>query len=159
MFCRGPGVHARGELTGGERGAPGGFEGSFARGRCVPPVEEDTLLTLAGVGAVGLVVVGLSVAGLAAITADDRGDGAPDAEWSFERVNDSHVRVAHAGGDPVEPAELIVSVDGYRQNIAWDGAVTEGDGATLRVSDGQVLRVYWVGTDQRVRTQLAQWRA
>jgi len=122
-------------------------------------VDEDTLLTLAGVGVVGLVVVGLSVAGLAAVTADERGGGAPDAEWSFERVNDSHVRIAHAGGDPVEPAELIISVDGYRQNVEWGGAVTEGDAVTVRVSDGQVVRVYWTGTDQRVRTQLAQWRA
>lgn len=122
-------------------------------------MDEERLLTLAGVGLVGLLVTALSVAGLAAMTADDRGGGAPDAEWSFERVNESHVRVSHAGGDPVAGPELVVSVDGYRRNADWNGVVEEGDAVTVKASGGQVVRVYWVGQEQRVRTQLARWRA
>lgn len=123
-----------------------------------PGVEEDTLLTLAGVGAVGLLVAGLSVAGLAAVTADDRESGAPEAEWRLERVNDTHVRISHAGGDPVAPSELIVSVDGRRRHADWGGTVTEGRAATVTAYEGQVVRLYWVPEEKRVRTQLKRWR-
>lgn len=117
------------------------------------------MLTLAGVGVVGLLVVGVAVGALAAVTADQRTSSAPDVDWAFERVNETHVQVSHAGGDPALGSELIVSVDGRVRPTGWSGTVAEGDVTTIPAAGGQVVRVYWVDEGDRVRTQLEKWRA
>lgn len=105
--------------------------------------DADTALHLVGAALVlaivaGLVVVGLSIAN----PSDDQG---PDAEWTVERVDDSTVRVTHAGGGAVRTEQLRVTVDGVRRSTNWSDPVTEGDSARVPASEGSVVRVVWDG--------------
>jgi hypothetical protein len=121
-------------------------------------VDEDTLLTLAGAALVVFVLGGLVVAGLAATTAPDRAADLPEAEWTAERVNGTHVRIAHAGGEAVAAEELLVRAEGYRRRTNWDGLVTEGDSTAIEASEGQVVRLKWTGASPNVEDELARWQ-
>jgi hypothetical protein len=121
-------------------------------------VDEDTLLTLAGVALVVFVLGGLVVAGLAATTASDRAADIPEAEWTADRINGTHVRIAHAGGEAVAAEKLLVRVEGYRRRAAWAGVVTEGDSTAIEASSGQVIRLKWTGSSPNVEDELARWQ-
>lgn len=121
-------------------------------------VDEDTLLTVAGVAVVGVVLAGLVVAALAAATAPQRATDIPDAEWSLERVNGTHVRIAHDGGEPVPAEELVVRVDGYERHADWRGVVAEGDAAVVQASRGQLVLLKWTGGSRNVEDELARWQ-
>ncbi|MFB6219511.1 MAG: hypothetical protein ABEH77_10130 [Halobacteriaceae archaeon] len=120
-------------------------------------MDEDTLLTLAGAGLVAFLAVGVGVGALAAVTADERGGNVPEAEWELERVNGSHVRITHAGGDPVPADDLVVRVEGYPRETGWSGVVEEGDATTVEASEGQTVKLKWTGGG-RVEDTLASWR-
>ena len=122
------------------------------------PVDGDTLLTAGGVAIVAFLLMGLVVGALAAATAPERGTDIPDAEWSFERINDTHVRITHEGGDPVAARNLLVAVESYERRTAWEGAVDRGDATVVEAASGQVVRVYWIGSGSKVRDQLARWQ-
>lgn len=115
----------------------------------------DRLLTLFGVALAGFIVVGLVgvvIAGLGGPS--DRAANAPEAEWTLERVNDSHVRVVHAGGDAVPAEDLVVTVDGVRRRASWDGVVSEGDPGVVHADRGTVVQLYWTNeVGERVKLQ------
>lgn len=116
--------------------------------------EGDRLLNvIGGVLVVALVVV-IAVAVVVAVNVPANRVDAPDAEWSLRQINGTHVRIAHADGESVDGAALIVTVDGYSRHPAWNGRVTTGDAVAVEASRGQVVRLYWDGgrTD---RIQLA----
>lgn len=124
-------------------------------------MDGDTLLTVGGAAIVGFLVVGLVVGALAAATAPQRGADVPDAEWSLDRVNETHVRIVHAGGEAVPASELLVAVESYERQPAWTGSVSEGDATVVQAAADQTVRVYWLRPDsaRNVRDQLAQWQA
>lgn len=106
--------------------------------------DGDTLLTLVGAALVlallaGFVVVGLNFAG-----GSTPGD-APAVDWTVERVNDTAVRVTHAGGDPVRTDELRVTVDSVSRDTDWPDPVTESDSTVVAASDGSLVRIVWNG--------------
>jgi len=121
-------------------------------------VDEDTLLTVAGVALVGFVLAGLVVGALAAATAPERATDTPDADWTLERVNDTHVRVVHAGGEAVPAEEMVVRVEGYQRRAEWRGPLTEGDAATVEASAGQLVVLKWTGGSRDVEDELRRWR-
>jgi hypothetical protein len=120
--------------------------------------DGDRLLNVLGVvlalfiivGVVGVVIAGLS-------GPSSSGADAPDADWTLDRVNDSHVRVTHAGGDAVPAADLVVTVDGVRRRVAWDGLVAEGDTGAVRADRGMIVELYWTN-DVGERIKLGSWR-
>jgi len=83
-------------------------------------------------------VVGLNFSG-------STGEGAPEADWAVERVNDTHVRVTHAGGEPVRPDELRVTADSVRRATSWTDPISEGDSTVVDATDGTLIRVVWNG--------------
>jgi hypothetical protein len=119
--------------------------------------DGDRLLNLFGVaialfivvGVVGVVVAGLG--GPSVEIAD-----APSATWSLERLNDSHVQLTHRGGDPVEAADLVVTADGVRRRVSWNGAVSDGDAGVVRADRGVLVQLYWT-TDTGERVKLQTW--
>lgn len=107
-------------------------------------MDGDTMLHLVGATLVvavvgGFVVVGLNIAGGASST------DAPAANWTVERVNETAVRVTHAGGDPVRTEALTVRVESYRRTTDWTDPVTENESTVVQASEGSTLRIVWSG--------------
>ena len=119
--------------------------------------EGDRLLNALGVVLAGFIVVGIVGVVLAGMggPSTDVAD-APDAEWTLDRVNDSHVRITHRGGDAVPAADLVVTVDGVRRRVSWDGLVAEGDAGTVRAGRGMIVDLYWTN-DVGERIELRSW--
>jgi hypothetical protein len=120
--------------------------------------EGDRLLNALGVVLAGFIVVGIVGVVLAGMggPSTDVAD-APDAEWTLDRVNDSHVRLTHGGGDAVPAADLVVTVDGVRRRVSWDGLVAEGDAGTVRAGRGMIVDLYWTN-DVGERIELRSWQ-
>lgn len=116
--------------------------------------DGDRVLTVIGVVIVLFIVA--AVAALAIAAASGPGASAPDASWELERVNDTHVRVMHAGGDPIDAERLVVSVDGYERRVSWSGEISEGDAGILIAGEDTEVTLYWT-RERRPRTQLASW--
>lgn len=120
--------------------------------------DGDRILTLFGIGLVIAILAALGVLVLGAMSAPspDAPAGGPDADWRLERLNETHVRVEHAGGEPVPAEHLVVTVDGRPRHPGWSGTLVEGDGGVLLVREGQVVRLFWTGTPGD-RDLLEQW--
>jgi len=113
-------------------------------------MDGDRLLNLAGgallVFVLGTVVlVGYLVA--TGVPTESGDDGA--ANWTVERVNDTHVTVEHAGGPPVQAADVVVSVDNNERQTGWSGRVVQGESATVRAGPETVVRVVLGDGDDR----------
>ncbi|MFB6302160.1 MAG: hypothetical protein ABEH78_04795 [Haloferacaceae archaeon] len=120
--------------------------------------DGDRLLDLGGlvIGVLLLLMLGALV--LAFVGAPSGGaTGGPPVEWSVERVNDTHVRITHAGGETVSADRLVVSVDGYDRDVTWEGRITEGDSGVVRAGTNRVVTLYWL-TEQGERIRLDDWR-
>lgn len=105
--------------------------------------DGDTILRLVGAALVlGIVFAG----GVVALNFDTpESGGAPDANWTVERVNDSHVRVTHAGGDPVRTENLHVTVDGLERSTNFTDPVAPDDSTVVPANDGSFVRITWEG--------------
>lgn len=105
--------------------------------------DGDTILRLVGVALVlGIVFAG----GVVALNFDPpEREGAPDANWTIERINDTHVAVTHAGGEPVRTENLHVTVDGLERKTNFTDPVTPDQRAVVPASEGSVVRVSWEG--------------
>jgi hypothetical protein len=120
--------------------------------------DGDRLLNVLGVVLALFIVVGIVgvvLAGLSGPSTDV--EDAPDADWELERVNDSHVRLTHGGGDVVPATDLVVTVDGVRRRVSWSGNVVEGDAGTVRADRGMIVELFWTN-DVGERIKLESWR-
>lgn len=117
--------------------------------------DGDRLLDAVGAVLVLAVLAGVGVVALNVSSTPD-GDARPEANWTVERVNDSHVRIAHAGGEPFPADRLLVSVDGVHRNAGWPDPVTEGDATVVQAREGAVIRLYWDGGHAQ-RERLGRW--
>jgi len=118
--------------------------------------EGDRILTVVGVVLVVALVAALGIAVLAATSAPARESSPPDANWTLDRVNDSHVRITHDGGEPVPAAELVVMANRYERDVSWTGLVGPSDSGVVRVGEQQKVRLIWDGGRAEQR-QLAAW--
>lgn len=105
-------------------------------------MDGDTMLNLVGAAIVvavvgGLVVVGLNIAG------GSGGVDAPDVNWTVERVDDTAVRITHAGGEPVRTDDLTVRVESYRRATDWSDPVSESESTVVQASEGSTVRIVW----------------
>ena len=107
-------------------------------------MDGDTMLNV-----VGAVLVLALVAGVAVVALNFAGGGsetgAPDTDWTVERINDTAVQVTHAGGEPVRVDEIRVTVDSVSRATDWGDPVAEGDNTLVQASDGSLVRVVWNG--------------
>lgn len=116
--------------------------------------DGDRLLNVVGAALVVALVVVIAVGIVIAVNVPANEVDPPDAEWTFEQVNATHVRIAHDAGESVAGSALIVTVDGYSRHPSWPSEVTVGEAVAVEAARGQVVRLYWDGgrTD---RVQLA----
>jgi len=109
----------------------------------------DRLLSLVGVGLVAAVVIALGVVAVA-IAAGPSGGGLVDADLAIERVNDTHAKIVHDGGEPVDTENLVVTVDSYERPVAMPPVLIEGDEVVFPLRDDQGARlVYDEGRNER----------
>lgn len=107
--------------------------------------DRDRKLDAAGIvlGVAVLLSIGLLAFGTAQV--DSGADQQPDVEWSLDRVDDNHVRIAHDGGEPLYAEELSMTVDGRERPTPFEGTIRSGDSATVPVSEGMRVRLHWTG--------------
>lgn len=119
-------------------------------------LSRDRKLDVAGVVFAIAIVLGFGLALFGAFEiADGGGEPTPELNFTVERINDSHVRLVHAGGDTVRGEELILNIDGRERvpSQPFPTAVSEGEGTIVEVGEGHTLRVYWTG-DRGTRERL-----
>lgn len=123
--------------------------------------SDDRILDLFGL----LIVLGV-VAGVGILVFFGPGGGPvdpvpapepPDAEWTAARVNATHVQIGHAGGDPVDSEDLLVTAGGEERSATWSGRLSRGDVGLVPADDGETVTLYWTGGSAGNRTQLGTW--
>lgn len=120
--------------------------------------DGDRLLDVVGLllvlgfvaGVVLLVLIGMG-------GGPDRPEEPPVTNWHAERVNETHVRIIHAGGDPVETGDLLVTVDGSERAVSWSRTVFEGDAGVVRAREGATVELYWQPDRRSDRELLRSW--
>lgn len=120
-------------------------------------MNDDRILDVIAVGLALAVLAALGTVILAAVSTPGTGPSQPDANWTAERVNGTHVRIAHAGGEPVEREHLAVAVNGTERRVAWPEVVVEGDAGVVRAREGSVVALFW-STERSRRVRLARWQ-
>ena len=130
-------------------GANGGDAGGDGHGDSSGDDENgDRLLTLAGVALVAGLVIALGVVA-GAFAAGPSGPSV-DADLRLERVNDTHAKVVHAGGDPIESDNLVVTADSYEKPVSFPEVLAEGDEVVFELRADQPSRlVYDEGRNER----------
>lgn len=104
--------------------------------------DGERVLNLIGVALVVVIVV--SVAAIALSSLSGQPDATPDADWTLTRVNDSFVRITHAGGEPVATTNLTVAVDGRPRHPAWTREVlTDGEHGVVRADGDATVVLFW----------------
>jgi len=120
--------------------------------------SADRWLNAVGIFLVLAVLIGL---GIVLLAGANLGPGAspqpPSVNWTLERVSEETVRITHSGGEPVEAADLIVTVESFTRRTDWEGTVTEGESTLIKASEGQVVRLYWDPDDRGARALLQTW--
>jgi FlaG/FlaF family flagellin (archaellin) len=119
--------------------------------------DDGPWLALIALAIVLLIGYGAVAVGLSATSDAAPADDAPDASWDLSRVNESHVRLTHAGGEPVPASQLSLSVNGTTRYPNWDfKVVTDSDSGTFQADSGSSIVLVWQrkATDQVI---LARW--
>lgn len=114
--------------------------------------DSDRLLNIVGVGIVVAIVIALGVVAVG-FTLGSSGDGLTDADLGLERVNDTHGKIVHGGGEPVETENLVLTVDSYERpglTRTMPPVIVEGDEVVFEIRDDQSARlVYDLGRNER----------
>jgi hypothetical protein len=107
-------------------------------------LDEDRLLDLFGIVLVLAIVGALALIGLGVTSAPQESTGPPETDWTLTRVNESHVRVSHAGGEPVRADLLTVAVDGQPRRVQWTTTMlTQGESGAVRADEGVRVTLIW----------------
>lgn len=122
-------------------------------------IDDDRLLDLAGVLVALILVAAIAVIFLAGATAPSRQPAEPpQADWTISRIDQGHVELTHAGGEPVDAENLVVSVAGVERSPGRSDRLTEGDSIQVPARTGQQVSLFWVaGRDERLL--LERWEA
>jgi len=120
-------------------------------------LDDDRRADLLGIAVVLLLVFAVVTVVLAATSPQQESAAPPDADWELERSNDTHVRITHAGGEPVSTERLDVTVDGIFRHTRWSAAtLTDGEYGVVRAGDGVKLTLLWTQSEAE-REVLRQW--
>ena len=122
-------------------------------------LDGDRLLDVFGVALVLAIVGAFVLIGLGATSVGEEKTAAPETDWTLTRINESHVRVSHAGGEPVRIERLTVAVDGQPRRARWTEAIlTDGGYGVVRASAGTRVTLIWERSEAERRV-LERWSA
>lgn len=117
----------------------------------------DRLLDLFGVALVVAIVGAFALLGFGFASIGEESTAPPEADWTLTRINESHVRVSHAGGEPVRTDRLTVAVGGQPRRVEWSATtLVEGEGGVLRAGEGTRLTLVWERSEADRRV-LERW--
>jgi len=120
--------------------------------------DGDQLLDLVGIAIVMLLAFGAVTLFLAA-TSGQQGASVPDTEWNLTRLNESHVRITHAGGEPIRTEKLSVTVDGTPRRPRWASSfLTADDSGVVRADAGSSVVLLWQRSEAE-RIVIERWRS
>lgn len=120
--------------------------------------DGDQLLNILGIMLVLFLILAFAVLILGAMSAEQRSDEIPNAEWELQQVNESHVRITHTGGDPVQTGKISVTVNGIPRYPQWTATtLTEGKYGVVFVGDGETVTLLWQHSESE-RDVLQRWR-
>jgi hypothetical protein len=116
------------------------------------------LIDVAGIFILILLVASVAVIVVATPEVAER-DEPPDSDWTVQKVNDSHMEVRHLRGEPVAMQNLTVIIGEYPRPVKWSGNVSggyvrEGGYASIEVSEGETIAVYWSSSEDTIRMNL-----
>lgn len=120
--------------------------------------DADRRVTYALVGVALLAVAALAL--LVYVAGTGGGGGATparDVQWELHPVNDTYVRIVHAGGPTISPEGLTVTVDGLERQARWsDSTLSEGDYGVVRVGRGTRVTLH-LRQDRVSRVTVDRW--
>lgn len=120
--------------------------------------DPDQALNLLGVLVVVFIVIAVGVLLLSANTTQEASSAAPDADWTLNRVNESHVRITHTGGESTLTERLTVTVDGRPRRSLWSAdRLVPGESGLVRAGSGATVTLFWERTGYG-RTVLRRWQ-
>ena len=120
--------------------------------------DGDQLLNLIGAILVVFIIFSVVVLVLAAMSAQERSADLPEIDWELQQLNESYVRITHAGGNPVQTDKLSVTVDGTPRHPQWTSVtLTEGEYGVVRVGDGVTVTLLWQHSESE-RDVLQRWQ-
>lgn len=120
----------------------------------------DRILNLVGVGLVVFVLLALGAVVLAGSFGASGGSDveAPQVNWTAERINDTHIRLIHGGGPPVQINNLIVTVGKTDRGIRRQREIYGGEGFVVPAQEGAQVSLYWKPEEEPVRRiRVARW--
>jgi len=119
--------------------------------------DGDQLLRLIGIGiAIGVLLM-LVTLGLAATNIPQQSAEEADVDWQLERINDSHARIVHDGGESIRTEALTVTVDGSPRHPPWTAStLSEGESGVVRLEDASKLTLLWQQSEGD-RDVLGRW--
>ncbi|AHZ22054.1 type IV pilin [Haloferax mediterranei ATCC 33500] len=105
-------------------------------------------------------VFGAAIVGTFVLESGESVDKSPQASFTSS-VSDGTVRIEHAAGDSIPADELTVVVGEREQSWAsladGDGAVEQGDSVSVSASEGETVRLVYIGGESE--TTLVQLTA
>ena len=120
-------------------------------------IDEDRLLDLFGVVLALAIVGALALLGLGFASVGEESTAPPETDWTLTRVNDSYVRISHAGGEPVRAEALTAAVDGQPRRVAWSATtLVDGEGGVVRAGEGTRVTLVWERSESDRRV-LERW--
>lgn len=122
-------------------------------------IEQETERSIDPIG-IGIAVVIVVIAGGLLLVGPLSGTAgqstsAPDTDFKVVRINDSHVQIAHVGGDNVAGDRLSVVVDSEERSPGWPNTVTDGDVVLIQADANSTITLFWAGPEKR--TTIGNW--
>lgn len=106
--------------------------------------DRDRQLQLINIGVVIVIVFAIALIVVVATSVDQDSTAKPDTEWNLTRINESHIRIQHAGGDPVKTDRLTVTVDGRVRHPRWTASIlTDGEYGVVRADERSKVILLW----------------
>lgn len=120
-------------------------------------LDADRALDLFGIVLFLAIVGAFALLGLGATSVGEQSTAPPETDWTLTSINESHVRVSHAGGEPVRTDRLTVAVDGQPRRVRWSATtLVDGEGGVVRASEGTRVTLVWARSESDRRV-LERW--
>lgn len=120
--------------------------------------DGDQLLNLVGIILLLFLILASAILVLIATSPQQQPAAKPDADWQLQKVNESYVRIRHAGGAPVQTENLTVTVDGTPRRPQWTApTLTDGDAGVVRIGDGTRVTLLW-SRSEADREVMKRWQ-
>lgn len=119
--------------------------------------DGEQLMNLIGIVLMLLLIMSVAVLILTAMSAQQQSADIPDVDWNLTRINESYVRITHAGGEPVQTENLSVTVDGIPRQPQWTApTLASGKYGIVAADEHSRVTLLWRESDIE-RVVLGRW--